>query len=63
MSDDQVKVKPKDGAGNVAYAAEHHRLKLAPGETAETWLNGSPITRGEFETLLEPTGVFELAEE
>jgi hypothetical protein len=62
MREDAVKVKAKAGAGNVAYAAWHHRLRLKPGEVAEKWENGSPITRGEFEALLKPHDVFEIVE-
>ena len=62
MREDQVKVKAKDGAGAVTYGSHAHRLSLKPGESADKWHNGEPITRGEFEALLKPHGIFELAE-
>jgi len=54
MREETVKVKAKDGAGNVSYAAWAHRLTLKPGEIADKWQNGSPITRAEFDALLKP---------
>ncbi len=58
MSEDQVKVKHKDG-GAIAFAAgERYGLKIAAGESADKWLDGSPITRAEFEAVLKPHGPF-----
>ena len=60
MSEDQVqvKVKHRDG-GAIAFAAgERYGLKIAAGESADKWLDGSPITRAEFETVLKPHGPF-----
>lgn len=54
MREDQVQVKAKDGAGAVTYGSHAHRLSLQPGEAADKWANGDPITRGEFEALLKP---------
>jgi hypothetical protein len=62
VREETVQVKAKQGAGAVSYAAWAHRLKLAPGEIADKWQNGSPITRAEFEALLKPHGVFEIVE-
>jgi hypothetical protein len=62
MREDQVKVKHKDG-GAIAFAAgEKYGLIIAAGKSAEKWIDGSPITRAEFEAVLEPHGPFEIAE-
>lgn len=55
-----VAVKAKDG-GSVTHCASQFALKLKAGETATKWEDGSPITRAEFEAVLEPTGLFEIA--
>jgi hypothetical protein len=59
--EDVVKVKTKNGA---ALAFSHGRcsLLLAAGETADKWLDGSPITRGEFEDVLAPHAEVEIVE-
>jgi hypothetical protein len=62
MREDAVRVKAKQDGGAMSYASWHHRLVLKPGDVADKWQNGSPITKGEFEALLKPHG-FELVEE
>jgi hypothetical protein len=60
MREETVKVRAKQGAGAVSYASWYHRLTLKPGEIADKWHNGSPITKAEFEALLK-SHAFEIA--
>jgi hypothetical protein len=60
--EDLVTVRMKNG-GPVALSHGRCSLIVAAGETAEKWLDGSPITRAEYEALLAPLGIFELAGE
>jgi hypothetical protein len=50
------------GGGAAAISAGSRALVLAAGETASSWADGSPITRGEFDDVLEREGAFEIAE-
>lgn len=63
MREDLVRVKSKSGGALSFAAGQKYGLKLAEGEVAEMWEDGEPITRGEFEDVLEPEGVFEIADE
>jgi hypothetical protein len=59
-----VAVRVKPGTGVVTFCAgQHYELRLAEGETATKWANGSPITRWEFQRVLSPAGLFEIAPE
>lgn len=58
--ENMVAVKAKDG-GRVTHCAGTYALALEPGEVATKWFDGSPITRADFEAVLEPTGLFEIA--
>jgi hypothetical protein len=60
--EDLVTVKVKSGEP-VALSHGRFSLVLGAGESADKWLDGSPITRAEFEILLGPLGIFELAGE
>jgi hypothetical protein len=60
---DTVRVKGKDGGAVSFSAGEKYGLKIAAGGTADKWMDGSPITRAEFEAVLKPHAVFEIAEE
>ncbi len=60
--EDLVTVRVKNGEP-VALSHGRCSLLLAAGETADKWMDGSPITRAEFEALLAPLGHFELAGE
>jgi hypothetical protein len=56
-----VAVKLMTGTGAVTHCAGHrYDISIKPGETLSTWGDGSPITRQEFGTILEPTGLFEV---
>jgi hypothetical protein len=60
MREETVRVRTTDG-GAIAFAAgEKYALKIAAGETATEWADGSPITRAEFDAVLAPHGPFEL---
>lgn len=59
--EDTVTVRVK-GGGAAAFSHGRFSLILAAGEIADKWLDGSPITRGEFEDVLAPHGPFEIAE-
>jgi hypothetical protein len=60
MREETVRVKTADG-GAIAFAAgEKYALKIAAGETATEWADGSPITRAEFDAVLAPHGPFEI---
>lgn len=56
---------PKDAetqAGEVNFCAgERLALKLKPGQVAAFWESGQKITRGEFERVLEPEGLFQIS--
>ena len=57
-----VSVRLKEGSGGVTHCAgQRYRLALMPGEVADKWADGSPITLSEFEEVLQPHGPFELA--
>lgn len=61
VREDTVEIRVKAGCGTVTYCTGHnYDIQLGEGTTASTWGNGSPIFRREFESLLEPTGLFEL---
>ncbi len=55
-----VRVRTKDG-GYLAFSHGRCSLILEPGATADRWMDGSPITRGEFETVLAPHAEVEIA--
>jgi len=58
--EDIVMVKSRDG-GVIAFSAgQKYSLKLAAGELADKWADGSPITRAEFENVLAAHGPFEI---
>lgn len=59
--EDIVTVKTKSG-GYLAFSHGRCGLLLGPGETADKWLDGSPITRGEFEDVLAPHAEVEIAQ-
>jgi hypothetical protein len=61
--DDLVSVRVAGGGAAAFAAGEKYALKIAKGEIAQKWSDGSPITRGEFESVLAPHGPFELADE
>ena len=61
--EDIVTVKSTDGSAIAFSAGQRHSLKLAAGEIADKWADGSPITRAEFENVLAPHGPFEIAGE
>lgn len=64
IREDLVRVQLKQGVSAASFAAgAKYALRLAAGETAEMWEDGSPITRAEFEAVLEREGVFEIAAE
>jgi hypothetical protein len=54
-----VTVKVKNG-GPLSFSHGRCSLKLAAGETADKWMDGSPITRGEFEIVLAPHAEVEI---
>jgi hypothetical protein len=54
-----VTVKVKNG-GPLSFSHGRCSLKLGAGETADKWMDGSPITRGEFETVLAPHAEVEI---
>ena len=54
-----VTVRTKNG-GPLAFSHGRCSLILAAGATADKWLDGSPITRGEFENVLAPHAEVEL---
>jgi hypothetical protein len=56
-----VTVRTKDG-GAIAFSHGSCSLKLAAGEIADKWMDGSPITRGEFEAVLAPHAEVEIVE-
>ena len=58
---DIVSVKARDG-GAAVFTAGRQALRLAAGEIADKWLDGSPITRGEFEDILAREEIFEVHE-
>jgi hypothetical protein len=58
---DIVNVRAKGGAA-LAFSHGRYSLKLAAGETADKWLDGSPITRSEFKDVLAPHAEVEIAE-
>lgn len=58
--EDIVQVRANSG-GVVSFAmGEKYGLKLAPGEASDKWMDGSPITRAEFDAFLAPHGPFEI---
>jgi hypothetical protein len=59
--EDIVQVRAKDGVVVAFAAGEKYGLKLAAGEITDKWIDGSPITRAEFEAILAPNGPFEIA--
>ncbi len=61
--EDIVTVRSRDGGAIAFSAGQKHSLKLAAGEIADKWADGSPITRAEFENVLAPHGPFEIAGE
>jgi hypothetical protein len=54
-----VTVRTKNG-GPLAFSHGRCSLILAAGETADKWMDGSPITRGEFEDVLAPHAEVEI---
>jgi hypothetical protein len=60
MPEETARVRTSDG-GAIAFAAgQKYSLKIEAGETATEWMDGSPITRAEFEAVLAPHGPFEI---
>ena|SRR5229473_1472157 len=61
--EDIVSVKSSEG-GAIAFShGQKYSLKIAAGEIADKWADGSPITRGELESVLAPHGPFVIAGE
>ncbi len=58
-----VRVRVKGGGAAAFAAGQKYALKLGAGATADKWDGGAPITRAEFDAVLAPTGIFEVAEE
>lgn len=58
---DLVTVKVKNG-GPLSFSHGRCSLKLGAGETADKWMDGTPITRGEFESVLAPHAEVEIVE-
>ena len=59
--EETVRVRVK-GGGAAAFATPRRALKLAAGEVAEKWTGtDDPITHAEFDAVLAPGGVFEIA--
>jgi len=61
-----VSVQLKSGAQGspVTFCAgQRFSLQLEPGKVASTWGDGSPITLAEFEEVLAPQELFEIAPE
>jgi hypothetical protein len=56
-----VTVRVKNG-GVMSFSHGRCSLKLGAGETADKWQDGSPITRGEFESVLAPHAEVEIVE-
>jgi hypothetical protein len=53
----------KDGIGVVTHCAGHrYDIRVEPGKPVTQWGDGSPITRAEFDSILSPTGHFEVEE-
>jgi hypothetical protein len=61
--EDIVTVKSSDGDAVAFSAGQKYSLRLAAGELADKWADGSPITRAEFENVLAPHGPFVIAGE
>ncbi len=57
--EDLVTLRTKDGKW-LAFSHGRCSLILEPGETADKWMNGSPITRGEFENVIAPHAEVEI---
>ena len=55
-----VSVRTKNGLP-MSFSHGRCSLILAAGETADKWLDGSPITLGEFENVLAPHAEVEIA--
>ncbi len=58
-----VAVKAKSGGGVAHCAGQRFAIVLKPSEVRTTWADGSPITSTEFAEILQPTGLFEIAEQ
>ena len=57
-----VSVRVKGGGAARFAAGAKYGLKLEAGQSADKWADGSPITRAEFEAVLLPMEIFEVAE-
>lgn len=63
VREDTVAVRLKEGVGMVTVCAgQRFCLSLEPGAVATRWADDSPIFRTEFEAVLEPEGLFEIAQ-
>ena len=58
--EDLVTIRSKNG-GWLAFSHGRCSVILAAGQTADKWLDGSPITRGEFENVMAPHAEVEIA--
>jgi len=58
--EEMVAVQVKGGGAASFAAGEKYALSLEAGATADRWANGQPITRAEFESVLEREGIFEI---
>ena len=61
MTREEMMTVQVKGGGAASFAAgEKYALTLGAGKTADRWANGQPITRAEFEAVLEREGIFEI---
>jgi len=58
--EEMVRVQVKGGGAASFAAGEKYALSLEAGATADRWSSGQPITRAEFESVLEREGIFEI---
>jgi len=57
-------VAVKSKGGSVTHCAgDRFAISLKSGEVKSVWADGSPITKSEFDAVLAPTGLFEIAEQ
>ena len=61
MTREEIVTVQVQGGGAASFAAgEKYALALGAGKPADRWANGQPITRAEFEAVLESEGIFEI---
>jgi len=61
--EETVRVGVKGGGAAAFAAGARFALKIAAGEKADKWDDGTPITRAEFDAVLAPLGIFEVVPE